>query len=131
MGVCHDRVYRCRGRRLYRGGLQIFNRNDSFERRMYISHKDIHDKYSRFFSDWNCCCIGNENRISGFQNRIISEGWDMRRLYYIFLLRIGDNRFDEKREDASGGHLYRTQCYAWGIGCICRPGNCRKGIKGR
>lgn len=45
---------------------------------MYISHKDIHDKYSRFFSDWNCCYIGNENRFPGFQNRIISEGRDMR-----------------------------------------------------
>ena len=37
-----------------------FIRNDSFERRMYISHKDIHDKYSRFFSDWNCYCIGKK-----------------------------------------------------------------------
>lgn len=52
-------------------------------------------------------------------------------LYYIFLLRIGDDRFDERREDASGDHLYRIQCYAWGIGCIRRPGNCGKGIRGR
>lgn len=32
-------------------------------------------------------------------------------------------------KDGKGGHLYRTQCYAWGTGCIRRPGNCRKGIR--
>lgn len=72
---------------------------------MCISEQNTNDKYYGIFSDWNC--------------------------YYIFLLGIGDNRYDERREDASGGQLYRTQCYAWGTGCIRRPGNCRKGIRGR
>lgn len=53
-------MYRCWNWRIYRSGLQIFNRNDSIERRMCISNQNTNDKYCGFFSDWNCYCIGKK-----------------------------------------------------------------------
>lgn len=44
-GVCHDKLYRCWDWRIYRDGLQIFNRNDSVERRLCISNQKHVDLY--------------------------------------------------------------------------------------